>query len=74
MAKAPADGYTLLICNIASNAIAHSIYAKLPYDILNDFAMVSRMGLTANVVVVHPSMPIRSIAEYVAMAKANPGN
>ena len=73
VAKAPADGYTLLICNIASNAIAHSIYTKLPYDILNDFAMVSRMGLTANVVVVHPSMPVRSIAEYVALAKANPG-
>jgi tripartite-type tricarboxylate transporter receptor subunit TctC len=73
VAKAPADGYTLLICNIASNAIAHSIYTKLSYDILNDFAMVSRMGLTANVVVVHPSMPIRSIAQYVAVAKANPG-
>ena len=57
VAKAPADGYTLLICNIASNAIAHSVYAKLPYDILHDFAMVSP-GLTANVVVVHPSMPI----------------
>jgi tripartite-type tricarboxylate transporter receptor subunit TctC len=73
VAKSPADGYTLLICNIASNAIAHSIYTKLSYDILNDFAMVSRLALTANVVVVHPSMPIRSIPQYVAMAKANPG-
>src|SRR5262245_13930413 len=73
VAKAPADGYTLFHCNIASNAIAPAVYQKLPYDALNDFAMVSRIATTANVVVVHPSMAIRSISEYIAFAKARPG-
>ena len=73
VAKAPADGYTLFHCNIASNGIAPAVYQKLPYDALNDFAMVSRIATTANVVVVHPSMAIKSIGEFIAFAKANPG-
>jgi len=73
VAKAPADGYTLFHCNIASNAIAPAIYLKLTYDALRDFEMVSRIGTTANVVVVHPSTPFKSIAEFIAFAKANPG-
>ena len=73
VAKAPADGHTLLQCNIASSAIALAIYSKLPYDALRDFAMVSRIASTANVLFVHPSMPARSVAELVAYAKANPG-
>jgi len=73
VAKAPADGYTLFQCNIASNGTAPAVYQKLAYDALNDFAMVTRLATTANVVVVHPSMPIRSISEYVAFAKARPG-
>jgi tripartite-type tricarboxylate transporter receptor subunit TctC len=73
VAKAPADGYTLFQCNIASNGTAPAVYQKLPYDGLNDFAMISRIATTANVVVVHPSMAIRSISEFVAFAKARPG-
>ena len=73
VAKAPADGYTLFQCNIASNGTAPAVYQKLPYDALNDFAMVSRLATTANVIVVHPSMAIRSIPELVAFAKARPG-
>ena len=73
VAKAPADGYTLFHCNIASNAIAPAMYLKLPYDARRDFAMVSRIATTANVVVVHPSMSVKSIAEFIAFAKARPG-
>jgi tripartite-type tricarboxylate transporter receptor subunit TctC len=72
-AKAAPDGYTLFQCNIASNAIAYSLYAKLPYHPLSDFAPISRIGTTSSAVVVHPSMPAASIAEFIAYAKANPG-
>ena len=73
VAKAPPDGYTLLHCNIATNAIALALYTKLPYDGLKDFAPVTRMGTTANVFLVHPSMPIKTVAQFIEYAKANPG-
>ena len=72
-AKAPADGYTLFQCNIASSAIAESLYATMPYNHQRDFAPISVIGKTPNVLVVHPSMPSRTIAEFIAYAKANPG-
>ena len=72
-AKAPADGYTLFQCNIASSAIATSLYAKMPYDHQRDFAPITRIGLTPNVVVVHPSLPARSMQEFIAYARTNPG-
>jgi tripartite-type tricarboxylate transporter receptor subunit TctC len=72
-AKAPADGYTLFQCNIASSAVAESLYAKMPYDHQRDFAPISRIGITPNVVVVHPSMPARTVKEFIAYARANPG-
>ncbi len=72
-ARAAPDGYTLFQCNIASNAIAASLYAKLPYDPQRDFAPISRIGTTASVLIVHPSMPATSIAEFIAYAKAHPG-
>lgn len=72
-AKAPPDGYTLFQCNIASSAIAESLYAKMPYDHQRDFAAISLIGKTPNVFVVHPSMPARTLKEFVAYAKANPG-
>jgi tripartite-type tricarboxylate transporter receptor subunit TctC len=73
VAKALPDGYTLLHCNIASNAIAPGLYAKLPYDGIRDFAPISRIGTTPNALNVHPSMPAKTIKEFVAHAKANPG-
>ena len=73
VAKAPPDGYTLLHCNIASNAIALALYAKLPYDGLRDFAPITRIGSTPNALNVHPSMPVNTIKEFVAHAKASPG-
>lgn len=73
VANAPPDGYTLFHCNIASSAIAAAMYPKLPYDPLRDFAMVSRIATTANALIVHPSLPARSVAEFIGYAKANPG-
>ena len=72
-AKSPADGYTLFQCNIASSAIAESLYAKMPYDHQRDFAPISLIGKTASVLVVHPSMPARTLKEFIAYARANPG-
>ena len=72
-AKAAPDGYTLLQCNIASNAIAYSLYAKLPYHPLRDFAPISRIGTTPSGIVVHPTLPTPTIGEFIAYTKANPG-
>src|SRR3954471_17233050 len=72
-AKAAADGYTLFQCNIASSAIAESLYATMPYNHQRDFAAISLIGKTPNVFVVHPSMPSRTLTEFIAYAKANPG-
>ena len=72
-AKSPADGYTLFQCNIASSAIAESLYAKMPYVHQRDFAPISLIGTSASVLVVHPSMPARTLKEFIAYAKANPG-
>ncbi|MEA3156670.1 MAG: hypothetical protein QOK44_4259 [Betaproteobacteria bacterium] len=72
-AKATPDGYTLFQCNIASNAIAYSLYAKLPYHPLRDFAPISRIGTTPSALVVHPSMPAASIGAFIEYARANPG-
>lgn len=72
-AKSPADGYTLFQCNIASSAIAESLYAKMPYDHQRDFAPITLIGTTPNVLVVHPSMPAKTLQEFIAYARANPG-
>src|SRR5215212_9090941 len=73
VAKAPPDGYTLLEANIAPNAISVSLYAKLPYDQLRDFAPITRIGMTPNVIMVHPSTPFRTVRQMLDYAKANPG-
>ena len=72
-AKSPADGYTLFQCNIASSAIAESLYVKMPYDQQRDFAPLSLIGTSASVLVVHPSLPSRSVKEFIAYARAHPG-
>lgn len=72
-AKAPPDGYTLFQCNIASSAIAEALYHKLGYDHPRDFAPITRIGTTPNALVVHPSTPARTLKEFVAVARANPG-
>jgi tripartite-type tricarboxylate transporter receptor subunit TctC len=72
VAKAAPDGYTLLHCNIAPNAISPSIMAKLPYE-HKDFAPITRIGMPPNVIMVHPSTPFRSIKDLASYARANPG-
>src|SRR4051812_7295409 len=61
VAKAAPDGYTLLQANIAPNAISVSLHAKVPYDQVRDFAPITRIGMTPNIITVHPSTPWRSI-------------
>jgi len=70
-AKSPPDGYTLLMGNVA-HAINVSLYSKLNYNFLRDFAPVSLLASTPNIVVVHPSVPAKSVKELVALAKARP--
>ena len=72
-ARAPADGYTVGMGNIATLAINPSLYAKLPYDVLRDFAPVSYTAAITNCLVVHPSLPVKSVKELVALARARPG-
>ena len=72
-AKATPDGYTLLLGSIATHAVNPALYKKLPYDHIKDFAPVSLIGTVPNVLVVHPSLPVKTFAEFVTYAKANPG-
>ncbi len=72
VAKAPPDGYTMLMGG-ASNAINMSLYQKLPYDTLRDFAPVILCVKGANVLAVHPSLPAKNLKELIALAKAQPG-
>jgi tripartite-type tricarboxylate transporter receptor subunit TctC len=71
-AKAPADGYTVLI-TIASHAINPTLYPKLPYDTLADLAPVSLLAEYSFVITVHPSMPAKTIKEFIAIARSRPG-
>lgn len=70
--RAPADGYTLLVIS-ATHAVNASLYPKLGYKLLRDFAPVSQLASSPSVVVVHPSLPVKSIADLVKLAKARPG-
>jgi tripartite-type tricarboxylate transporter receptor subunit TctC len=72
-AKSPADGYTLLIGNMTPIAANPSLYKKLGYDSLRDFAGVSLVAAGPNVLVVNPALPLKSVQELIAYAKANPG-
>ena len=71
-AKAPADGYTFLV-GAVHHTIAVSVYSKLPYDLEKDLVPVTMVAMVPSVVVVHPKVPINSVGELVAYAKANPG-
>jgi tripartite-type tricarboxylate transporter receptor subunit TctC len=73
VAKAAPDGYTLLMGHIGTLAVTPSIYPRLPYDPIKSFAPVAWVARVPNVLVVHPSMPARSVRELVQYAKANPG-
>ena len=72
VAKALPDGYTLLLAS-QTNAISASLYPKLPYAPIDDFMGISLLGREPGVLVVHPSLPVKNVAELIAMAKARPG-
>ncbi len=73
VAKAAPDGYTLLM-GLSTLAINPSMYAKLPYDALRDFAPVSQAVSSPNILTVHPSVPAKTVREFVALARARPGS
>jgi tripartite-type tricarboxylate transporter receptor subunit TctC len=71
--KAPADGYTLLMGTTGPMAINPSLYSKLPYDPLRDLAPIIMIATSPYIVATHPSVPVTSIKELIALAKAKPG-
>jgi tripartite-type tricarboxylate transporter receptor subunit TctC len=73
VSKAAPDGYTIMMAHIAAISILPSLVAKLPYDAQKDFAPVSLAASGPNLLVVHPSVPAKSVRELIALAKARPG-
>jgi tripartite-type tricarboxylate transporter receptor subunit TctC len=72
-AKATADGYTLIMGNVATHAVNVSLYKKLPYDPEKDFAPITLVARVPEILVVHPSLAATSVKELVALARAKPG-
>ncbi|HEX5130183.1 MAG TPA: tripartite tricarboxylate transporter substrate binding protein [Usitatibacter sp.] len=73
VAKSPADGYTILMGAVATHAINPTLYKSIPYDPIKDFAPVTQVASTPNVLVVNPAVPAKDVKEFIAYAKANPG-
>lgn len=74
VAKAPADGYTLLMATVGTQAINATLYRKLGYDPVKDFTPISLVAAAPVALVVHPSVPVSSVAELIALAKSKPGS
>jgi tripartite-type tricarboxylate transporter receptor subunit TctC len=72
VAKSPPDGYTVMVHSATHVANAH-LYKKLPYDTLKDFLGVTPLAVQVGMLAVHPSLPVRSVKEFIALAKARPG-
>ena len=72
VAKAAPDGYTFLVGTVSTHAINPFLYSKLPYDTVKDFQPVSLIARLPNILVVHPSLPVKNVAELIAYLKANP--
>lgn len=73
VARAPADGYTLLMGTVGTHAINASLYKKLPFDPIKDFAPLTRVANVPNLLVANPKQPFKNVQELIAYAKANPG-
>lgn len=73
VARAPADGYTVIIATVGSWAVNPHLY-KLPYDVLKDFAPIIHVATTPGVVVVHPSVPVKTVKGLIALARQKPGD
>jgi tripartite-type tricarboxylate transporter receptor subunit TctC len=73
VAKSPADGYTILLGALSTHAVNPSLYKTMPYDAAKDFAPITLIAVTPNVLVVNASLPVNNVKEFIAYAKANPG-
>ena len=73
VAKAPADGYTVLITTNTTHAANEHLYKTLPYDPVKDFAPVTLLGKGGQIMIVNPKVPANSVAEFIALAKKQPG-
>jgi tripartite-type tricarboxylate transporter receptor subunit TctC len=73
VAKSAPDGYTLIFGHVGTFGFGPSLYQKLPYDPVKDFAPVALFAMVPNMLVVHPSLPAKSVKELIALAKARPG-
>jgi tripartite-type tricarboxylate transporter receptor subunit TctC len=72
VAKSPPDGYTILLGTNASHGSNPSLYANVPFDPIRDFEPIGMLATITNVLVVHPSVPAKSVAEFIALAKSKP--
>ncbi|MGH8616195.1 MAG: tripartite tricarboxylate transporter substrate binding protein [Burkholderiales bacterium] len=72
LAKAPSDGYTILLSNTA-HSVMPSLHTKLPFDPIKDFSPISLVALTHSLLLVNPGVPVKSVKELIALAKAQPG-
>jgi tripartite-type tricarboxylate transporter receptor subunit TctC len=73
VARAPADGYTLLVTSSSTHVIAPALRREMPYDAVKDFVPIALIAYGPTVVVVHPSLPVKTLAEFVQYAKDHPG-
>jgi len=73
VAKSPPDGYTVVMGALSTHAVNPSLYPKMPYDAKKDFAPITLVAITPNVLVVNPSLPVHSVQELIEYAKAHPG-
>src|SRR5947209_16186795 len=72
VAKAPPDGYTLLVATVSTHAINPGLYSKMPYDPVKDFAPISHVGITPTTLNVHPSIPAKDVKALIALVTGNP--
>src|SRR5512144_2329933 len=73
VAKSPPDGYTLVMATNGTHGINASLYPKLPYDTVKDFAPISRLGQSPYLLVAHPSLPVRTVKDLIQLARGRPG-
>jgi tripartite-type tricarboxylate transporter receptor subunit TctC len=73
VARAVPDGYTIILMDVGNLAISPSVFQKLPFDILKDFAPVTTVSYSPHLLTTHPSVPVKSVKELIALAKAQPG-
>ena len=73
VAKSPPDGYTLAMASAGSHAVSPALYPKLSWDPIRDFVPITIVSLAPNILIVHPSLPVKSVRELIALAKSRPG-